>query len=406
MVDRESIVSSGADHCDPYSGGRCALVFKLQGRENFQEIFGSSISSLAQGDITRGFSGISSRLLERYHMQSDVISPEPGTWYVLFSPKKADLPIDISEQIESLTTAGKQYSRTMLQDNFGSATGSLMDFKLAVFPLPPDLSAHTVYSCVNESLRSWPSAGRQHAAVSKGDMKNIIDNADFEIYLQPIIALSDDTVAGYEALTRGPLDSPVFEAPALFGSASYHGFQEKLELACIAKVLDQIMDLIETHWITINVSPDVLTGPDFLDLIKQPRLKDMLHRIIFEITEHAPIYDTERLLRTADHLKDRGAALALDDAGCGFAHLETIKKIPFKIVKLCITVTRRIGRHPEIIEDIARTVRTINAAGGVVLGEGVERREQIDIFKNTGVSLVQGFFYGQPRHIDQVIYRG
>lgn len=403
MANQESIYPSGSAQYDTSSGDQRALVLKIQDRDNFQELFGSSISSLAQDDLTRGFSDISRYLLEQYHIQSDVISPEPGTWYVLFSPGKTDLPLDISEQMDTLTAAGKHYSRTMLQENFGSSTGMWMDFKLVVFPLPADLSRHTIHSYLNESLLTCPSAGRHHVTVSKNDLMNIIDNSEFDIYLHPIISLTDDTVAGYEALTRGPMDSPVFKAPDLFGSASYYGFQEKLEIACITKALDKSVNLLEPYWITINVSPHVLESLEFFKVINRSHLSDMLHRIIFEITEHVPIQATERLVSTVKHLNDRGVALALDDTGCGFAHMETIKNLPFKIVKLCITVTSRIGRHPDIIKDISRTVDTIGAMGGVVLGEGVERREQIDIYKNTGVLLVQGFYYGQPRHIDQVL---
>lgn len=403
MTDQKSTVQTGSAHDDISSGDRCALVLKVQGLESFQDTFGSTVSSLARDDLTRGFSDMAHHLLEQYHIQSDVISPEHDTWYVLFSPKKTEPPRDMSEQMKALTAAGTHYARSMLQQGFGSSIGGWMDFTLIVVPVPAGLSRLTLHAYLNEALRRCPSAGRQHATVSKGDLRSIIDNADFDIYLHPIISLTDDTVAGYEALTRGPLESPVFAAPDLFNSASYYGFQEKLELACITKVLDQGMNLMEPYWITINVSPNVLTGPDFLNLINQPRLRDMLHRIIFEITEHVPIQVTEGLIRTAHHLKDRGIDLALDDTGCGYAHLETVSDIPFKIVKLCITVTSRIGRHPDIIEDISRTVERIRTRGGVVLSEGVERREQIDILKKTGVSLAQGFYYGQPRHIDQVL---
>jgi EAL domain-containing protein (putative c-di-GMP-specific phosphodiesterase class I) len=278
-----------------------------------------------------------------------------------------------------------------------------MDFQLAVFSVPAYLSGHAMQSYLNDSLRSCPSTGKQHVTVSKDDLWNIIDNADVDIYLHPIISLTDDTVAGYEALARGPLESAVFNAPDLFGTASYYGFQDKLEIACITKALDKSMNLRDPYWITINVSPHVLASSAFLDIINRTHLSDMLHRIIFEITEYVPIQTTERLVRTVHHLKDRGVSLALDDTGCGFAHLETIKNIPFKIVKLCITVTSRIGKHPDIIQDISRTVDTIHAMGGVVLGEGVEQKEQIDVFRSTGVLLAQGFYYGQPRHIDQVL---
>lgn len=94
-----------------------------------------------------------------------------------------------------------------------------------------------------------------------------------------------------------------------------------------------------------------------------------------------------------------GIRLALDDTGCGFADINTVRILRPDVVKLCITITSRLGRHPDIEKDIRNFVAKTENLGGVVLGEGIERKEQAEILKNCGVYLGQGYYHGRPRPI-------
>jgi EAL domain-containing protein (putative c-di-GMP-specific phosphodiesterase class I) len=97
-----------------------------------------------------------------------------------------------------------------------------------------------------------------------------------------------------------------------------------------------------------------------------------------------------------------GIRLALDDTGCGFAHLDTVKMLHPHFVKLCITVTRLLGRNPELEKDIQKTVDIIHDLDGEVVGEGVERKEQAEILKKHNVSYAQGYYYSHPRHFSEL----
>ncbi|UCD34903.1 MAG: EAL domain-containing protein [Nitrospiraceae bacterium] len=381
----------------------CALVFRIEDPQGYQGIFGSGISAAAGEDLARGLRDMTGRLLEHYEVLSDVTSPLFGTWYVLFSLRETALPVDMDEQAGSLTTAATQSFRVLLQKNFGAAIGTKMDFKAAVIHIPEVMTGSGIYAYLDKALEDCPPAGMPYVPVSEDVLRDIIERATFSIYLHPVISLDRGTVVGYEALTRGPRNSPVFVAADIFGTAAHYGLRERLELACVEGALACLQNLREPYWIAVNVSPDVLTSREFFSLINRPHLKGMLHRVILEITEHIPIPVTERLREAVRGLEERGIVMALDDAGCGFARLGAVSDLNVSIVKLCITVTSRIGRHPDIERDIRKTVDVIRGMGAIVLGEGVERREQADLYRKARVSLAQGFYFGRPRLASQVL---
>jgi EAL domain-containing protein (putative c-di-GMP-specific phosphodiesterase class I) len=380
------------------------FVFQIQDPESFRDILGSSVAEIVQEDIIRDFKDILTGLLERYEVLSDVISPSFGQYYMLFSLKHRDLKVDMEEQFDVLTSAGKHLVRLMLQRNFGMATGSRIDFKLAIIPVSEKtLNTNIINRYIRTSLETFTTAGRPYSNISHNEFLTMIESEGIDIYLQPIVSLPDGEVVGYEALARGPSKSPVNQAAMLFGTASHFGLKERLELACISKALEYIKKLPEPYWVSINIGPHLMLSQGFYDFINSMHLRGLHSRIMFEITEHLPIPISKRLKEIVLDLQKKGVNIALDDFGCGFSDILVAKELRPKVVKLCITTISRIGRHPDIERDIRNTVEEIARLGGSVLGEGVERKEQVEILKDNGVSFVQGYYYGHPVSINKVI---
>jgi EAL domain-containing protein (putative c-di-GMP-specific phosphodiesterase class I) len=140
----------------------------------------------------------------------------------------------------------------------------------------------------------------------------------------------------------------------------------------------------------------MIRRPDFFKLVTRPDYRTIRSRVVLEFTEHLPLEEIDRLKGALRELKDLGFRLALDDTGCGFFDLQTAKTLRPEIVKLCITVTSRVGRQLGIAQEIRHTAEVIAGLGGRLLAEGVERKQQSDILRQCGLSLAQGFYYGRP----------
>lgn len=189
----------------------------------------------------------------------------------------------------------------------------------------------------------------------------------------------------------------------LFGTAEHLELTDALELLCVEKALEWVEKIPASLWMSINVGPSLLKSAAFHDLICQEQVKPFWPRLVFELTEHLPIDSVAELQAPISHLKERGISLSLDDTGCGFFDLSTVKQFRPKIVKLCITVIRRLGRSDDVLKELNMTVVRISEFGDHVLGEGVEQQGQLDMLKQTGVSMAQGNYFDEPKPARDVL---
>jgi EAL domain-containing protein (putative c-di-GMP-specific phosphodiesterase class I) len=88
--------------------------------------------------------------------------------------------------------------------------------------------------------------------------------------------------------------------------------------------------------------------------------------------------------------------LAIDDAGAGFASLRHIVRLDPDIIKLDITLTRRIEKDPVRQALTVALVSFANQVGATVVAEGVETELQLEVLRLTGIRFAQGFLLGPP----------
>jgi EAL domain-containing protein (putative c-di-GMP-specific phosphodiesterase class I) len=226
-----------------------------------------------------------------------------------------------------------------------------------------------------------------HAAVQA-----IVDRRLLRTMLQPIVTIPEARIVGVEALSRGPVGSAYERADLLFGAAARSGLTEALELACAEQAIAYWKQLPEPLWMSVNTSAATIAGMSEL-MSADPRA---CSRMILELTEHLPLGKIDELRPTLDGLRQKGARIALDDTGCGYADLDVAGAIEADIVKLCITVIGRLEEHPQVRVAVAEAVKLAHTQGALILAEGVETEEQARILSDLGVDLAQGWLYGRP----------
>ncbi|HET7902672.1 MAG TPA: EAL domain-containing protein [Candidatus Nanopelagicales bacterium] len=119
-------------------------------------------------------------------------------------------------------------------------------------------------------------------------------------------------------------------------------------------------------------------------------------RLVFELTEHVPVEDYEVLHLALQDLRGRGARIAVDDAGAGFASLRHIVNLGPDIIKVDIGIVRGIDVDPSrsaVAEMIARFAERV---GVDVIAEGVETPAERDALLGLGLRLGQGYLFGRP----------
>ena len=115
-----------------------------------------------------------------------------------------------------------------------------------------------------------------------------------------------------------------------------------------------------------------------------------------EITESAYSDDTEKLIHIVEELRNKGFVIEMDDFGSGYSSLSMIAMIPIDILKADMSFIMNMaesekGLHMmELVIDIARFLKV------PVIAEGVETKEQLDILKEKGCQMIQGYYFSKP----------
>jgi EAL domain-containing protein (putative c-di-GMP-specific phosphodiesterase class I) len=221
-------------------------------------------------------------------------------------------------------------------------------------------------------------------------IRAVLDDDGVNVEFQPVFDLTDCKIVSLEALARfwtEPLRSP----SAWFAEAAEVGLGAELELAAIRAALKRLDDFPAEVTLAINVSPTTALDPRFSDL-----LYDVADRLVIEITEHAQVDDYDALETALAPLRQRGAQLAIDDVGAGFANLRHILRLAPDIVKLDLTLTQEIARDPARKALATSLVDFADGVGVSIAAEGISCDEDLELLRSLGVDYGQGFHLARP----------
>ena len=121
-----------------------------------------------------------------------------------------------------------------------------------------------------------------------------------------------------------------------------------------------------------------------------------------EITENDLIIKEELSKNFFKNLKEYGFKIAIDDFGSGNASLDYLVNYPLSLVKLDRNFIKRYLNKDSmlIFETIVFLAHQLEY---IVLAEGVETLEQVELLKQTDCTLVQGFYYYRPMKLKDII---
>jgi len=164
----------------------------------------------------------------------------------------------------------------------------------------------------------------------------------------------------------------------------------ELEAAAIEAALVPLGREPGTH-LAVNVSPSGLTSEQV-----QAVLPRDLTDIVVELTEHEVFADDEVFAQVLRDLRHRGARIAIDDAGAGYAGLKAVMWVQPDIVKLDRDLTRAIHTDPARMALVESFVRFARRVGTTVCAEGIESVEDLQALANLDVPWGQGHALGSP----------
>ncbi len=237
------------------------------------------------------------------------------------------------------------------------------------------------------------------------DFQTAIDQKQFQLYYQPKFDVTGDTprLCGAEALVRwnhpelGMISPgvfiPCFENNGLIQAMDHYVWHEAGRQIRAWKD-----ELGFTVPVSVNMSRIDMYDPNIvytvLEILETNRLEAAdLH---LEITESAYAEDEEQIIETVRRLRAMGFLIEMDDFGTGYSSLNMLSSLPFDVLKLDMRFAQNSASEGKdkymlgVVTEIARHL------GALVVTEGVETQQQLEVMKEAGCDIVQGYVFSPP----------
>ncbi|HET7229432.1 MAG TPA: EAL domain-containing protein [Longimicrobium sp.] len=221
-------------------------------------------------------------------------------------------------------------------------------------------------------------------------------------YYQPIVRTADLSVMAYEALSRGPLDSPLHGARTLFATARTLGEEAALERVCWTTAL--LNATRHRLWMRdgvrlfLNLSPERIVEPGFLGFVRRLVDEAALEpaRMVIELTEDSLLRPHGHFREALAPFREMGFGVAVDDVGTGCSDLHTLAEVRPEFVKLARELVTDIHLHAGRRMVVQSMVALTAALGATLVAEGVELYAELSVLRELGVDCVQGYLLGRP----------
>jgi len=238
----------------------------------------------------------------------------------------------------------------------------------------------------------------------ESELRQALAGGQLDVFYQPVIRLSDRSVAGFEALLRWHHPTKGLIAPADFIAHSEEsGLIVTLGRFALERAASDLVrwqryfPLKPPLFVSVNFSRRQIQDAGFESLLKTVLDGSGIAEgtLNLEITESTIASDTKvpeimRRIRTA------GAGLSIDDFGIGASTLSELRNLPADTVKIDRSFLARHG-GTELDSDsevmLAGIVNMAHELKRAVVAEGVESEADAQLLARIGCEFGQGYYF-------------
>ncbi|MGY1749916.1 EAL domain-containing protein [Modestobacter sp. SYSU DS0511] len=231
------------------------------------------------------------------------------------------------------------------------------------------------------------------------DLRHALEAGELRLFYQPIVALSDEHLLGYEALIRWQHPTRGLLPPGAFLAAAE---DNRLTSRLGAWVLHQAC-WDAAGWdpglrVHVNISARHLAEPGFSELVADALATSGLaaERLELEITESTALFAADATLHAVDQVTESGVTLALDDFGTGYSAITALHRLPIHTVKIDRSFVADVVTQPATAALVQGLLQLGQGMGLQVIAEGIEDGEQARWLREHGCAMAQGYAFGRP----------
>ena len=242
-----------------------------------------------------------------------------------------------------------------------------------------------------------------HNEQLKRSIKQALKDKEILPFYQPKVDVNTNEIVGAEALARWIKKDgtkvfpdefiPVCEQSGLIVDLDMLIFEDVL---CFQK--NRLEFGLDCVTISVNFSRNHLFDQEFIPKIS--RLMDTyqipMNLIEIEITESAFFNNMNIMNQFIAQLHTKGFMVSMDDFGSGYSSLNMLKDVQIDVLKIdreFLIGTENSEKQRIIFAAISKMAKELNIK---VVVEGVETIDNVEMMKEFGCSIAQGYYYAKP----------
>jgi EAL domain-containing protein (putative c-di-GMP-specific phosphodiesterase class I) len=236
------------------------------------------------------------------------------------------------------------------------------------------------------------------------DLRKALELNQFRVYYQPIVSLRSGQIVGFEALSRWQRPEGLVMPGEFIAVADETGIilpinRQLLYDACRQlRAWHKLFPSDPPLTLNVNITPKQFAQPELASEIGKTLQETGLDPrcLNLEITETIAMADAKKSAVVLAELKQLGVSLDIDDFGTGYSSLSRLQGFPVDTLKIDRAFISRIDTDLATHEIVRVIVMLAHGLRLKVVAEGVETQAQVDLLKDIGCELAQGYFYSKP----------
>ncbi|WP_052448448.1 EAL domain-containing protein [Aeromonas allosaccharophila] len=251
------------------------------------------------------------------------------------------------------------------------------------------------YRCYREILHQQLSQRMQLEQA----LREALQLQQLEVWYQPIMDVTDDSIAMVEALCRWPTPTGFCSPSVFIPLAEQAGLIVPMGKWIAEQAMGALRELRHSYPdlnLNINLSVLQLMEPDLVPQLAELTDHHQLPRsaIHFELTESLFAESHGQLEAQLLALTQAGFKIHLDDFGTGYSSLERLLSLPIDAIKLDYSFTQTLQKGDErLVKAVLLLGRELEMP---VIAEGVETDEVRMQLSRLGCHLMQGYLFAHP----------
>ena len=301
-----------------------------------------------------------------------------------FSIQDSNISIKIRAGMLSLTEHGGKVGVLLRRIEIALMQACLSDTRIVAYRTGEDEKYQRELTIINQLERG-------------------LEQGQFHLVFQPKVDIQNNLCSGAEALIRwdhpelGPIRPDEF-----IMLAEHTGNIDLISQWVLRQAMDQLVLWEDEGLVGLKLAVN-LSAHDLVNESLPGQIAEMLEArelapdlLAIEVTEGAVMKDPMTAVSVLQKFRDLGLSIAIDDFGTGHSSLAYLKMLPVNEVKIDRSFIKDMLTNTHDAMIVETSIALTHSLGFSVTAEGVEERQTIDVLRQQGCDLVQGYVYSRP----------